>query len=92
MNNILSVALLALIPLVCIVIGIIYLTRPKSTDDVNKKNNLIGKTCVYIGGSILVVYFLIYILRSKTSDESETIKELQYSPVSTKEWTLESPI
>lgn len=97
MNNILLISLvLLLVAIVCIVVGIYYLTRPKSTDDVNNKNNIIGKTCMWTGGPILCISFLIYICLNK-SDNSETtvtqkIEDRQYSPLSSQEWSLESPI
>jgi hypothetical protein len=42
-NNLLIPLVLLLVAIVCIIVGIVYLTRPKSTDDVNNKNNIIGK-------------------------------------------------
>ena len=94
--NLLIPLVLLLVAIVCIIVGIVYLTRPKSTDDVNNKNNTIGKTCMWTGGSILCVSFLIYICLNK-SDNSQTsiiqkIEDRQYSPLSSQEWTLESPI
>jgi hypothetical protein len=89
-NNLLIPLVLLLVAIVCIIVGIVYLTRPNSTDDVNNKNNTIGKTCMWTGGSILCVSFLIY-GNSQTSI-TQKIEDRQYSPLSSQEWTLESPI